>query len=73
MRHALVVPQIHDMAKLGELAKEFGYWPASTDEESVERPVDIIIVRAVTRHHAEGLEYHALPTDDPPACVKYSA
>jgi hypothetical protein len=26
-----------DMAKLRELAKELGYWPASTDEESVER------------------------------------
>lgn len=26
-----------DMTKLRELAKELGYWPASTDEESVER------------------------------------
>lgn len=27
--------------------------------------VQSIIVRAVTRDHAEGLQYHALPTDDP--------
>jgi hypothetical protein len=26
-----------DMAKLRELAKELGYWPASTDEKSIER------------------------------------
>jgi hypothetical protein len=24
-----------DVAKLGELAKDLGYWPASTDEESL--------------------------------------
>ena len=27
--------------------------------------VQSIIVRAVTRDHVEGLQYHALPTDDP--------
>ena len=27
--------------------------------------VQSIIVRAVTRDHAEGLQYHALPIDDP--------
>ena len=27
--------------------------------------VQSIIVRAVTPDHAEGLQYHALPTDDP--------
>jgi hypothetical protein len=53
------------MAKLRELAKDLGYWPASTDEESVERPVHIIIVRGVTRDQAEGLQFHVLPTDDP--------
>ena len=29
------------------------------------RSVQSIIVRAVTRDHAEGLQYHILPTDDP--------
>jgi hypothetical protein len=27
--------------------------------------VQSIIVRAMTRDHAEGLQYHVLPTDDP--------
>ena len=27
--------------------------------------VQNIIVRAMTREHAEGLQYHVLPTDDP--------